>query len=183
MKKFCLVLIILVLASSISIAQGKKAAHFKSLQDFLPTKQVKGYKLLNPSGNEQTTMDLSTSVAEVTYVSIQKDTIHNSDPIISIDIRIRDMIGMPYITKAFQTQQDYENVTGDSSQKTVTVAKKYKGLEEINKSENKSCKISFAIVNHYIVTLEASGTDSIQILYDIIDSMNLDKLEKFAATN
>jgi hypothetical protein len=173
----------LVLVSSISTAQGKKAANFSSLQDFLPTKQVKGFKILNPTGSSRTTLNMSTSEAAVTYESIQKDTVHNSDSIISLEVRINDMIGMPYIIAEFQTLQDYENVAGNSSQKTVAISKKYKGLEEINNGNDKSCKIKFAVANRYIVTLEASGSSDVSILYDIIDSMNLNKLEKFAAAN
>jgi hypothetical protein len=171
-----------MLASSISAAQVK-AVHFKKLQEFLPVIEIKDFKRMKPTGTSQTTMGMSTSETGVRYESIQKDTLPNSEgnvsePSKSIEIKISDMIGMPYAAMAFQMQQEYENETEDSSQKSIALKGKYKGQEEIHKGESKSCKISFAIANRYVINLEASGIDSVKVLYDIIDTINLDNLEK-----
>jgi hypothetical protein len=186
MKTICFVLALVVLTGSVSPAQVK-AVHFKKLQEFLPAKEIKNFKRLKPSGTTQTNMGMSTSEAEVRYESVQSDTVVASEANLlsspkSIGIKISDMIAMPYAAMAFQMQPESESETEDSSQKTVLIKGKYKGQEEIQKGENyKSCKISFGVVNRYIVNLELSGTDDIKILYTIIDTMDFDGLEKLTA--
>jgi hypothetical protein len=182
MKKLCMMLSILVLASSISTAQVK-AIHFKKLQEFLPAKELKGFKRLKPSGTTQTNMGLSTSEAEVRYESISKDTIQSieggmNEPVMSIEAKISDMVAIPYATMGYQMQQEYENETENSSEKSIMIKNKYKGKEEIHKGESKSCKIEFAVANRYLFNFEASGTDSIKVLYNLVESINYDNLEK-----
>jgi hypothetical protein len=183
MKKLCLVLALVVLAGSISTAQVK-AVHFKKLQEFLPAKEIKNFKRLKPSGTTQTNMGMSTSEAAVRYESTQVDTVTTSEgtvvaPPKSIEIKISDMLSMPYAAMAFQMQPESESETEESSQKTLMIKGKYKGQEEIQKGENnKSCKISFGVANRYIVNLELNGVDDAKILYDILDMINLDGLEK-----
>jgi len=181
MKKLSLIVIILVLVSSVTAAQVK-TVHFKKLQEFLPSKEIKNFKRLKPSGTSQTTMGMSTSEAKVRYEEIRKDTLlaegQEPVPIKTIDIKIGDMVAVPYLAMAFQMMGDSESESEESSQKTVMVKSKYKGQEEIYKGQNGSCKIGFAVANRYVITLEALYMNDVKVLYDLIDTIDLDNLEK-----
>jgi hypothetical protein len=185
MKKLLILVIALILASTVTTAQVK-AVHFKKLQELLPAKDVKGFKRLKPTGSSQTSMGMSTSEAEIRYEALTVDTVRQGEDVIigspnTLTIKISDMIGMPYAAMAYQMAPESESETEDSSQKTLLVKNRYKGQEEIHKGESKSCKVAFAVANRYVVELNGSGTDAVKTLYDLVDVMNLDALEKLTS--
>jgi hypothetical protein len=185
MKNLIVLIILLGLTCAFSEAQVK-AVHFKKLQELLPTKELAGFKRLKPSGSMQTQMGMSTSNAEVRYESIPKNPVPTSEgmelePIKTFEVKIADMIGMPYATMAYQMAAESESETEDSSTKTMLIKNRYKGQEEIHKGESKSCKIGFAVANRYVVELSSANTDSVKVLYELIDSINLDALEKLTS--
>jgi hypothetical protein len=182
MKKIWIVFFMSISVGSISFAQAK-AVHFKKLEEFLPNKELKNFQRLKPGGTSETIMGISTSEADVRYESIPIDTIpdHNGDtskPATTIDIKISDMIGVPFASQAFQSQQNYENETEDSSQKSVTIKGRYKGIEEIYKGGTKVYKLDFAVADRYIINIELRGIDNLKIIYDLVNTMNLEKLER-----
>jgi hypothetical protein len=185
--KRLIVLIIILLGIFSTLAEAQvKAVHFKKLQELLPAKELKGFKRLKPTGTTQTQMGMSTSSAEVRYESIPKNPAPTSEgidaePTKTFEVKIADMIGMPYATMAYQMAAESESETEDSSQKTMLVKNRYKGQEEIHKGDSKSCKVGFAVANRYVVELQSSNSDSVKVLYELIDSINLDALEKLTS--
>ena len=176
MKTMLLLIITAVVSSSAVMAQAK-VVHFKKLQECLPTKELTGLKRNKPTGTTQTSMGMSTSEAAVRYAT---EATEDTTPVQSrsIEIKIADMVMIPYALMAFGYQQDYENESEEGYQKSVLVLKKYKGMEEGKTGDSKSSKISFGVANRYIVTIDTYGFPDNKILYTLVDAMDLDKLEK-----
>ncbi len=185
MKKIFSLLTIIFIVVSITQAQIKPI-HFKKLQEFLPTMELKDLKRGKPTGATQTVMGFATSEASVQYSEIVKESANN-DPMFapepkSIKIKISDAIGIPYMLAGFMYMQEYENETEDGYEKSVLINNRYKGKEEAQTGETKSCRISFAVANRYSVELEASGISDSQLLHKLINSMKLEDLEKLTDT-
>ncbi|MEW6062140.1 MAG: hypothetical protein AB1600_09405 [Bacteroidota bacterium] len=156
--------------------QQQKVVHFKKLQSFLPTTTLPGYMRGKPTGSTQKNMGFSSSEASVRYEKATDSTTY------SIEIKIVDMSLIPYAAWAMAYQQmDFENETEDGYEKSVTVAKKYKGIEKANTGDYESCSLNFAVGNRFHVEMEASGLDDVKILYSLVDAMDLDKLAKLTA--
>jgi hypothetical protein len=180
MKRLWFIVGMIFLVSTFSFSQTKPF-HFKKLQEFLPTKVIKEFKRLNPTGSTQNNGGIASSEAAVRYeLILDLENLKEGEelpPLQAIDIKIGDMIGIPYFAAALQYQGESESETDGSIQKTTTVKGKYKGQEEIFKAGEGGCKINFAVANRYMITLEASNTKNVKLLYDLIDSIPLDKLE------
>lgn len=171
-----IILVISVLTFVSAQDQQQKVVHFKKLQSFLPTKAIEGYTRGKPTGSTQKNMGFSTSEAEVRYEKATDTMTY------SIEIKIVDMSLFPYAAWAMAYQQmDYENETEDGYEKTVTVAKNYKGMEKASTGDYKSCSLNFAVGNRFHVTMEASGLDDVKMLYSLVDAMDLEKLAKLTA--
>lgn len=121
-------------------------------------------------------MGFSSSEASVRYEKATDSMTY------SIEIKIVDMSLLPYATWAMAYQQiDFENETEDGYEKTVTVAKNYKGIEKASTGDYKSCSLNFAVGNRFHVTLDGQGFDDAKVLYSLANSMDLDKLAKVTA--
>lgn len=177
MKIFSIaVLVIIVTLTAFSQDQQQKVVHFKKLQSFLPAKAIEGYTRGKPTGSTQKNMGFSTSEAGVRYEKATDTMTY------SIEIKIVDMSLFPYMAWAMAYQQmDYENETEDGYEKTVTVAKNYKGMEKASTGDYKSCSLNFAVGNKFHVTMEGSGLDDVKMLYSLVDAMDLEKLAKLNA--
>lgn len=177
MKSFmCMLLIFSAVLCVSAQEQQQKVVHFKKLQSFLPTTTLPGYMRGKPTGSTQKNMGFSSSEASVRYEKATDSTTY------SIEIKIVDMSLIPYGAWAMAYQQmDFENETEDGYEKSVTVAKKYKGIEKANTGDYKSCSLNFAVRNRFHVEMEASGLDDVKILYSLVDAMDLDKLAKLTA--
>jgi len=177
MKSLMLILLICSAGMYVSAQeQQQKVVHFKKLQSFLPTKAIEGYTRSKPTGSTQKNMGFSSSEAEVRYEKVTDSITY------SIEVKIVDMSLIPYGAWAMAYQQmDFENETEDGYEKTVTVAKNYKGIEKASTGEYKSCSLNFAVGNKFHVTMEANGLDDVKMLYSLVEAMDLEKLAKLTA--
>lgn len=160
-----------------------KTVHFKKLQECLPTKEIKGYDRKKPSGQTQSMMGMSTSEASVEYsTTMPKD--ENAPPppeMITIKTKISDMVGMPYAMAPFMWMQEMDNETENSYEKTVTVAGKYKGMEEGGTTdENKFTKVNFGVANRFVIEIEITGRNDKELLTQVVGLVDLVKLEKLS---
>lgn len=62
--------------------------------------------------------------------------------------------------------------------KQITIKEKYKGEQTVSKLKDGNCKIIFYVGNKFQVILNGNGTNNVKVLYEIIETMALDKLEK-----
>ncbi len=181
MNRLCIVFVALTIAV-VSLTAQVKTVHFKKLQECFPAKPLVGFVQEKPTGSTQTSMGMSTSEVRVEYRAVPKDTTaqEQTEPVIRIELKISDMVMMPYALMQFSMQQDYENETEDSYEKSLKVAGKYPGREEIRKGESKSCRLMFAVANRFLVEAQADGTDDIKLLETALNAMDLARLENFA---
>ncbi len=181
MNRLFVVLAAVAVAASLLGAQVK-TVHFKKLQECFPSKPLAGFVQEKPTGSTQTSMGMSTSEARVEYHAIPKDTAaqEQTEPVLRIELKISDMVMMPYALMQFSMQQDYENETEDSYEKSLKVLGKYPGREEIRKGDSKSCRLMFAVANRFLVEAQADGTDDMQVLDNALRGMDLAKLESCA---
>lgn len=176
--RISMIVVCIGILTLLTIAQDQqpKIVHFKKLQEFLPSQQIEGFKRTKPIGSTQKTMGLSASEASVRYEKIDDEAGQN------IEVKIVDMSLIPFAAWAMAYQQmEYENETEEGYEKSVTVAKEYKGLEQVSNGESKSCSLNFAVGNRYHVEIDAYGFDDIKILYTLVESMKLDTLAKLTA--
>ena len=172
--KLMLFVLIVVTAAE---AQNKVVS-FKKLKEFLPTIELKGFEKKKPEGSSQSAMGYSTSEASVRYITV--DTTGNENfQSIDLSIRINDMSAIPGATLAYAYMQDFEKESEDGYEKGVTVAKTYKGKEQVRNGEgSKSASLDFAVGTRYVVNFNMHGSDNIKIIYKLVDSMKLSDLEK-----
>jgi hypothetical protein len=176
--KSTIVVVLACLILAPAVQSQTKVVHFKKLQEFLPSANVKGFERKKPTGQTQSAMGMTTSEAKVRYVT--KPASENEENYIeqSIEITLSDMSGFPYAGMAMmQYQQDFENETEDGYEKSTTV-KGYKGKESARTGESKSCEIEFMVGSRYIFKLEGDGFSDAQILVKLVESVDLAKLEK-----
>ena len=174
MKYFSLLLVLAIALTSVSAAQPK-VVHFKKLQQFLPSKDVPGFKRSKPIGSTQTAMGMTTSEASVRYVKPGTDTI----PEQSIEIKVTDMALMPFAAWAMMyQQQDYEKETEEGYEKTVWVKTKYKGIEGSVSGDSKSCSLHFGVGSRFNVELNGNGFSESKALIELAESVDLDALAK-----
>jgi hypothetical protein len=194
MKKLLAVLLIFVMSTATASSQTK-VVHFKKIQECLPTKELKGFKRMKPGGSTQTAFGMTTSEATVRYQQAVSESPggmrgeippvtdpygSESEATASIEVKVSDVTGVPFAAMAFAVDRgDFENEREDGYEKSTVVKGKYKGIEEVSHGEGyKSCKLSFSVANRFTVELNASGTDDVKLLQALVESMNLDKLEK-----
>jgi hypothetical protein len=166
----------LVLLAADAGAQ-QEAVHFKTLQQALPSGELAGFTREKPTGSMQKTMGMAMSEASVRYVKAG-----SADGNVSVTAKVADMVGLPFMGGlAMIAQMNQESETETSRTKTVTV-KKYKGSEETSTGQSKSCKLTIPVANRFMVELDGSNTSDVKLLYALVDSMALDKLEASAAS-
>lgn len=66
------------------------------------------------------------------------------------------------------------------SSKNVILKDKYKATESATKNSDGDCLVEFYIGKKISVSIRGTGTNNVKLIYLIIDSMALDKLEKLA---
>lgn len=177
----------LVLLCDVNILSAQaKAVHFRKLQEFLPTTELKGFERKKPTGQTQSAMGMTTSEATVRYVELAKsDSVQMEMGEIpqngtkTIEITISDISGVPFAAMAAMAyQQDYENETEDGYEKSVTIKTNYRGKETVSTGDYKRCEVEFMVANRFMVKLKAENTDEVKLLYNLIDGIDLAKLEK-----
>lgn len=181
--KTSLLLFILGIMVSFPLQGQMKAVHFKKLQEFLPSAEIPGFERKKPTGQTQTSMGMTTSEAKVRYVTQSKEEEEaqeeTAEPQKAIEITISDMGGIPYGSMvAMAYQQEFDNETEDGYEKSVVVQGSYKGKESVRMEDYKSCELEFAVGNRFVVKMQASNTDDVNLLHSLTASMNLAKLEK-----
>ena len=179
MKSFFFFVVLSAVCFSISAAQqdsatSVKVVHFKKLQEFLPSLDVKGFKRGKPIGATESSSGMSMSEASVRYATEpgENDTVQQQ----TIEIKIVDMSQVPGWAQAYQLA-NFERETEDGYEKSVSV-KGYKGIEKAQTGDSKSCSLNFAVGTRFNVSLEGSGFQDIKMLNSLVDSMDLAELEK-----
>jgi hypothetical protein len=163
-----------VLCISTSFAQ-MTVVNFKKLQEFLPKGELTGFTRQKPTGSTQTVMNISTSYAEVNYVS-PEDSLGAT---VTLRAKITDATFMPYsITALAMLQQNYQMESEDGYEKGLMVNEKYPGKMTVRSGDYKSCKIECGVVNRFYIEVETSETDNVVLLQKLIDLMPLDDLAK-----
>ncbi len=183
-----------LLVSGISFAQEQqtvKVVHFKKLQEFLPKKSPDGFTAEKPKGATTTAMGISTSLAEINFSAPkkekQKQTDDNGKEILvdaevlwTIHCQIADLAGTMHpeqINALYQMEISGESDEG--SVKSIKIKNKYKGYEKVTSTEeNKYCSLEIIIADRFNVSIEGRGFDDVKILYSVLDSIDLAKLEK-----
>jgi hypothetical protein len=157
-------------------AAQQKVVHFKKLQEFLPAKDVAGFKRGKPSGQTSTAMGMATSEASVRYLKDGKESQ-------SIEVKIADVSGIPFGAMAMSAvtlgQADFENETEQGHEKSVTIAG-YKGTEEVRRGSTSSCKLGLVVGGRFMVEVNGIGFSDPAALRALAEGMNLGGLEKVA---
>jgi len=164
-----------------AVQSQTKAVHFKKLQEYLPSIDMKGFERKKPTGQTQTAMGMTTSEAKVRYVTIQKEEPQGEEGTQeqTIEITLSDVAGIPYgQMAAMQYQQDFENETEDGYEKSVTVKGSYKGKESVRNGDYKSCNLEFMVGNRFTMKLDGNGFSDASVLKKLAESVDLAKLEK-----
>jgi hypothetical protein len=177
-----LALITIVVATQLStplaaLAQTtaqQKVVHFKKLQEFLPTKDVPGFKRGKPSGQTSAAMGMATSEASIRYLKEGKDEQ-------SIEVKVADVSAIPFglaaMSAAQLAQGDFENETEQGYEKSTSVAG-YRGTEEVRKGNTSSCKVALVVGNRFMVEVSGTGFADPANLRSLAESMKLSGLEK-----
>lgn len=177
MRTFIITLLCLTAAAAVTAQEPAqpKAVHFKKLQAFLPAKAPAGFTRGKPTGSTHTMTGFSVSEAKVRFER-PSDTVSSA-----IEASISDMTQMPAAAwAAMYEQAEYENETEEGSERTVTVAKSYKGIEKVQSGESRSCELSFVVAQRFHVQFTGIDTDEIALLYALAESMDLAGLAKTA---
>ncbi len=180
--KTAMTFLLVTFLSAASASAQAKVIHFKKLQECLPTKELKGLKRMKPSGSTQTAFGMTTSEASVRYQQEQSNPDATEIPqgdVTTIEIKISDVSAIPFGNMAFAMDQDFENERENGYEKSTLVKGKYKGREEATHGEGyKNCKLTFGVANKFMVSLEATGIDDAKVLHSLVESMDMEKLEK-----
>ena len=65
-----------------------------------------------------------------------------------------------------------------NTRKQIIIREKYKGEQVVSKLKDGNCDITFYVGKKFQVKLTGNGTNNVKVLYEIIETMALDKLEK-----
>jgi hypothetical protein len=192
--KHILVFLLLFIGFVSVLAQEQQAAkvvHFKKLQDFLPKKTPDGFTAEKPKGSTSTAMGISTSLAEQRFTvqkkEMQKQTDDNgkeqmveTDVTWTIHCQIVDLAGTmqpEQINAMYQIEMNSESDEG--SVKSIKIKNKYKGFEKVTSTESdKYCSLEIIIADRFNVSIEGRGFDDVKLLYSVLESIDLAKLEK-----
>lgn len=178
MKAINLILILII--SIISLNGQTKVVHFKKLQEFLPASIGQEYKRSKPTGNTQSMMGVTTSVAEVTFSkSIENQS---EESLIEFEISITDVSFTPFMLMAFTMLQDYESETESGYEKGITINNKFKGKLEVSSGEeNKSVNLQLAVGERFLISASLNGSDDRNLVHRIISEMKLNELSELKA--
>jgi hypothetical protein len=180
MKRSLFTLAVLVSLALCADAQIK-TIHFKKLQECLPAKEIAGFDRDKPDGRTQTVMGMSTSEASVEYLQQAKQDLKEGEeppPPVGINVKIQDMVGMPYALMMFSSMQEFESETDDSYERSVTVLEKYKGLEKGQTGDTKSMTTSFGVANRFLIEVEIRHSNDAALMKQVLGAIDLSKLEK-----
>lgn len=191
MKTLGSMLTLLVMVT-LALPAQQKVVHFKKLQEFLPTISLPGWERGKPRGSTQSAMGMSTSEASISYTGKRKEKQEVEDEAgkkkmeevevsTEITVKISDISLVPFAAIAFAFQQEFENETEDGYEKSVTIKKTFKGVEKVQKGDDKSCELNFPVANRFMVEIRGSNIDDVQLLHKLAESMDLAKLEKTTA--
>lgn len=141
--------------------------HFKELQRFLPEGDFGEYKRGQPAGETSSMMGFATSWAQVIY-RLDTDTSRSS-----IFVKITDMLSIP----------SYMSMPGDIDKETETGYEKtvvYKTIRilETYDGSNKQGKLQLPVAKRFLIEISGDGIKSTGPLYDLLDRLNLEGLEK-----
>lgn len=168
-------MVLLIFVAGSLFAQPK-AIHFKKLQEFLPAIELENFVRKKPTGSTQTTMGFTSSFAEVQYEENIPENVENFQQR-RINIKITDASLYPAMLMGFMMLSDYESEDENGIEKSTWVKEKYKGILKIQNGEYKSVNLSFAVVNRFLVEIEAENTDSEELIQKLIDNIDFAKLE------
>lgn len=172
--------IVLLIFVSVSLFAQTKAVHFKKLQEFLPKTELENFTRQKPTGTTQTAMGFTSSYAEVNYVENIPENAENFQQI-EINFKLTDATLFPAMLMGFMMISDYETEDENGIEKSALVKEKYKGIMKIENGEYKRLNLSFAVVNRFLIEIEAQNTDSMELVQKLIDSIDFAKLEVLQA--
>ena len=181
MKSFVVLFLAFLILAPAAQSQTK-VVHFKKLQEYLPSMEMKGFERKKPTGQTQTAMGMTSSEAKVRYVTqAPPDSVPSEEGYTeqSIEITLSDMSGIPFgQMAAMQYQQEFENETEDGYEKSVTVKGTYKGKESARTGDYKSCELEFMVGTRFMFKLQGNGISDAKVLTKLAESVDLAKLEK-----
>ena len=159
-----LMLLLLFVASALAQPQ---VYHFKQLEPFLPEGDFGAYKRGKPTGETSSMMGFATSWAQVIYRA-DTDTSRST-----ISVKITDMLSIP---SYMYVASDVDKETETGYEKTVL----YNGIRvlETYDSTSEEGKLQLPVENRFLVEVTGTGMKSTTLLYNLLDRLNLQALEK-----
>jgi hypothetical protein len=172
---------LLLAGSAATAAAQQQVVHFKTLQGFLPTRDVAGYTRGKPTGQTTSAMGFTISEASIEYESQAQPSDDMSPP--TLRVTITDMSGNPAAGFAQMALAfDIEQETEDGYQKSIQVEGKYRGTEQATTTQgSESCSITVLVGTRFVVQLDGSGTADAKLLHGLLGTMKLSELENAKA--
>jgi len=129
-----------------------------------------------PLGSTQTVMGFTSSYAEVNYEQVTPENSENFKPI-SIRFKLTDATLYPAMLMGFMMLSDFDTEDENGYEKSMLVKEKYKGILKVSNGEYKNLNLTFAIVNRFLIEIDAENTDSLELAQTLIDNIDFQKLE------
>ena len=172
--------------------QEQKIIHFKELQKVLPAKAPEGFQREKPKGQTVSSSGISSSNASVDFTAVKKEkqlqtTDDGKQDSVEVDvtwtasIEIIDYVGMGegmFASLTMLAETKFENETEVGYEKSTTF-NGYKGIEKSHTEEySKSCGLQLIVGDRFLVNASGNGFSDVIILQNLLNSMDLKKLEK-----
>lgn len=169
-----------------------KVIHFKELQKFLPAKAPVGFTREKPKGQTVSSSGVSSSTASVEFTAQKKErrlqTMDDgSQDSVDVDvtwsamIEITDYAGMGegvVASMQMMAGMEFDNESEDGYERSATV-NGYKGIEKSRSEEySQSCGLQLTVGSRFIVNATGNGFADAGLLRDLLESMDLKKLEQ-----
>ncbi len=157
----------LLLLFTVAASAQPQVYHFKELQRLLPEGDFGPYKRGKPTGETSSMMGFATSWAQVIYRA-DTDTSRST-----ISVKITDMLSIP---SYMYVASDVDKETPTGYEKTVL----YDGIRvlETYDSTSEEGKLQLPVASRFLVEVTGSGIKSTTPLYNLLDRINLQSLEK-----
>lgn len=179
MKK--LILLALVFCFIMPVSAQVKVVSFQKLQQFLPAKEITGYKRNKPVDETQTVSGFSITQASVTYEKIQKSGIPNFEPA-SYKFTIQDVSLMPaMLDEVANIKKGEKRETEVGFEKGLMLKGKYLAKLSGGSEDDKNCRIETGIGKRFYVTAECEGGDGAKFLETMLSTIDFNKLSAVKA--
>lgn len=171
-----LIFLALIFCFIVPLSAQVKVVSFQKLQQFLPAKEIKGFKRNKPVDETQTVSGISISQASVTYEKIQKINEAGFTPA-SYKFTIQDASVFPEMLEQYATfVKGYENETEVGYEKGIMLKGKYPAKLSGSSPDDKNCRIETGIGKRFLVSAECDGGEGAKFLESMLSTIDFNKL-------